>query len=349
MSAEVNQKIYISQQCGASVYRYADEEFIFKAGNRVHKSEEVAMKLVAKYTDVPLPEVSSDDSAYFETIGILAMSYVPGSQLDTVWDGLDENTKERICVDIWNIVAKIRTIPKPPELSHLFQCAADGTPTTFDPLLNDLRNSKTFPPPEILLEDAAMISRICQRFPDMSHVFDVATDGSLVFTPTPLTDDTAVRARIYQRYLYHCGRLHAEDLPALLPRSNLSVFTHSDMAPRNIMIDEDHRITGILDWEAAGWYPDYWEYVNIWKPSVDRDWQTWMDRTAPRKWDISGSLSAEWSTEVLSSKSIVSSIVDRLDLMTQGKRLGQRDTWSPEPDARTEDDRHSTGEEGGES
>lgn len=289
MSSALPQKIYISRQQGTEVYRYADDwGTVFKYGTRVRENEQVAMKLVAKYTDLPLPKVFPEDSAYFTSVGILAMSQISGSPLNASWDGLDEHTKERVCINIWNLIAKIRTIPKQPEFSHLFQCSADGTSTTFDPLLNDLRNSKISTPPDVLLEDATMKARICQRFPDMSHVFDVAADSSMVFTPTPLKDDTAVRARIYQRYLYHNGRLHAEDLPAMLPRSNLSVFTHGDIAPRNIMVDQTHRITGILDWERAGWYPDYWEYINIWKPSIDDDWQTWMDRTAPRKWDRSG-------------------------------------------------------------
>ncbi|KAL3473712.1 kinase-like domain-containing protein [Aspergillus californicus] len=36
------------------------------------------------------------------------------------------------------------------------------------------------------------------------------------------------------------------------------VFTHSDLAPRNILV-ENGQVTAILDWEDAGWYPEYWE------------------------------------------------------------------------------------------
>jgi aminoglycoside phosphotransferase (APT) family kinase protein len=43
----------------------------------------------------------------------------------------------------------------------------------------------------------------------------------------------------------------------MLPRSEHSVFTHADIAPRNVMVDEQKNITGILDWESAGWYPEY--------------------------------------------------------------------------------------------
>ncbi|KAG9233424.1 hypothetical protein BJ875DRAFT_464182 [Amylocarpus encephaloides] len=75
----------------------------------------------------------------------------------------------------------------------------------------------------------------------------------------------------------------------MLPRSDASVFTHGSVAPRNIMVGETNHITGILDWESAGWYPDYWEYANIMRPQyLCEDWQAWMDRTAPEKWDLTG-------------------------------------------------------------
>lgn len=38
------------------------------------------------------------------------------------------------------------------------------------------------------------------------------------------------------------------------------VFTHADLAPSNILVHEGH-VVGIVDWQDAGWYPEYWEYV----------------------------------------------------------------------------------------
>ena len=35
-------------------------------------------------------------------------------------------------------------------------------------------------------------------------------------------------------------------------------FTHGDLNLRNILV-EDGRVTGIVDWTFAGWYPGYWE------------------------------------------------------------------------------------------
>ena len=39
------------------------------------------------------------------------------------------------------------------------------------------------------------------------------------------------------------------------------VFTHADINLRNILVNKDGKITGIVDWECAGWYPEYWEYT----------------------------------------------------------------------------------------
>lgn len=46
-------------------------------------------------------------------------------------------------------------------------------------------------------------------------------------------------------------------------------FTHADLNSRNILVDEvvqqdgslGWRVTGIVDWEMAGYYPEYWEYT----------------------------------------------------------------------------------------
>jgi len=38
-----------------------------------------------------------------------------------------------------------------------------------------------------------------------------------------------------------------------------TVFNHGDLASRNIMI-HNGRLSGLLDWETAGWMPAYWDY-----------------------------------------------------------------------------------------
>lgn len=39
-------------------------------------------------------------------------------------------------------------------------------------------------------------------------------------------------------------------------------FTHGDLHFSNILVGGDGHISGIIDWEFAGWYPVYWEYTS---------------------------------------------------------------------------------------
>lgn len=39
------------------------------------------------------------------------------------------------------------------------------------------------------------------------------------------------------------------------------VFTHADLNPFNILVCGD-KVVGIIDWESAGWLPNYWEYTS---------------------------------------------------------------------------------------
>lgn len=41
------------------------------------------------------------------------------------------------------------------------------------------------------------------------------------------------------------------------------------------------RVKGIIDWEQAGWYPEYWEYCKmLYGVELDHEWRTddWPDK-----------------------------------------------------------------------
>ncbi|KAI0032374.1 hypothetical protein K488DRAFT_33700, partial [Vararia minispora EC-137] len=57
-------------------------------------------------------------------------------------------------------------------------------------------------------------------------------------------------------------------------------FTHGDLVPKNIMVDpsDGYRITGILDWENAGFYPSFWEYCRMHDPDfLSPQWSQILD------------------------------------------------------------------------
>ena len=81
------------------------------------------------------------------------------------------------------------------------------------------------------------------------------------------------------------------------------VMTHADLHPRNIMAEwvtvpgesggearKQCVITSILDWEMAGWYPAYWEFVKALCNASPRgplaDWPTYLPTDAIGTWPV---------------------------------------------------------------
>ncbi|KIJ26499.1 hypothetical protein M422DRAFT_192150 [Sphaerobolus stellatus SS14] len=50
-----------------------------------------------------------------------------------------------------------------------------------------------------------------------------------------------------------------------LPRNAPITLTHGDLLPCNIIV-QDSEITGIIDWETAGFYPGFWENCRMYYP-----------------------------------------------------------------------------------
>ncbi|KAA8627746.1 aminoglycoside phosphotransferase [Pyrenophora tritici-repentis] len=66
------------------------------------------------------------------------------------------------------------------------------------------------------------------------------------------------------------------------------VFTHGDFKHHNVMIMNGH-ITAFLDWESAGWYPDYWEFTTLLRfGRKDHWWNSgcgdWAVKDTQRNW-----------------------------------------------------------------
>ena len=50
-------------------------------------------------------------------------------------------------------------------------------------------------------------------------------------------------------------------LPGVVHRGGHEiVFTHGDLNLRNVMV-KDGKLSGVVDWATAGWYPEYWDYT----------------------------------------------------------------------------------------
>ena len=213
------------------------------------------MRLVKQHVPhLPIPSIYRVSYRFENGIpyyGELEMEFMPGRTLKSVWAEMDEVAKQRVCQDIWDLIATIRSrVPRPTDLAAGRYRTVDGSPSR-DPLLGDNN--------------------------------DIA--------PAEFTDDT-LRERIHTRYVAHNGLSYKDgkEVYGLLPRSGDSVFTHGDLAPRNIIVDENFQITAVLDWESSGWFPDYWEYAQMmkWCGPAEHEWQKRMTETRPKLWYITG-------------------------------------------------------------
>lgn len=75
------------------------------------------------------------------------------------------------------------------------------------------------------------------------------------------------------------------------------VFSHGDLSSLNILVHGED-ITGIIDWETAGWWPPYWEYTtarqvnprnSFWGEYIDKFLNPWpealkMEKVRQRWW-----------------------------------------------------------------
>ncbi|KAE8404344.1 kinase-like protein [Aspergillus pseudonomiae] len=79
--------------------------------------------------------------------------------------------------------------------------------------------------------------------------------------------------------------------PSTKSRSPAIVFTHGDLRSENIIVKFENNewiITGLIDWEYSGFYPEYYEAIrctNCMAPYEDNDWYLFIpDCVSPRRY-----------------------------------------------------------------
>lgn len=155
-----------------------------------------------------------------EKRSLLFMSHLPGRSLDKVWTTLSHEEKVSIQEQLDRVFIKVRSIKQDNRpLGTIDGQGVQDSRGAFDNFRSD----------EPILTAAA--------FEDW------------YFSCRPYVTDAYIRF-----------------LKTLLPASRLEkdcVFTHCDVRPANIMVcvneSGDWVVSGVLDWEEAGFYPAYWE------------------------------------------------------------------------------------------
>jgi hypothetical protein len=66
-------------------------------------------------------------------------------------------------------------------------------------------------------------------------------------------------------FLDFSGQKYVEKLFSCFSTEAKTHFAHGDLLPRNILV-EGSKISGMLDWETAGYYPEFWKYCRMHDP-----------------------------------------------------------------------------------
>ncbi|KAB8277029.1 kinase-like domain-containing protein [Aspergillus minisclerotigenes] len=95
--------------------------------------------------------------------------------------------------------------------------------------------------------------------------------------------------------LKDCTKVLSESVPQCHTRQYRTYFTHADLCPRNIIIRDD-KIAAIVDWQFAGWYPEYWEYTKAHYGLLNiPDWYSEFKNAVPRYDDELATERALWA------------------------------------------------------
>lgn len=181
-------------------------------------------------------------------ITLMFQTYKPSTTLTTVWPQMDSSQKASIKDQLGTIMSDLRSIPYT-EGSALGGVAGEGC--------KDIRRH---------LRKSEKPIRSLVEFEDF--VFSSRRTGGHVFVEL-----------LHQLYPHQLEEMKI-------------VFTHGDLRPDNITVDMDDCnqwvITGLLDWEYSGFYPEYCEAfksTNCLAPYEEDDWYLFLpDCISPKRY-----------------------------------------------------------------
>ena len=198
---------------------------VLKSGPCVRLAEALTVDFLAKNTNVPVPHILTAFEDPKTRIRYIMMSRIKGSPLNVAWHSMPQEVRDDVLAQLRVYMSKVRHLAPPhPERVGSF----DYTPLWDDRIFADSYGPFQSP------EEFHLAARAGRTEEDLKDGQWHASDEDL-------------RTLLLQ----HSGRNYSTHL------------THGDLSFRNIMVHEG-RISGIVDWEMAGWYPDYWEYTNTW-------------------------------------------------------------------------------------
>ena len=166
----------------------------------------------------------------------IVMERIHGQTLEDLWPVLDEQEKTAVMRRLKDYLAQLRRVESPGGYCSL------GRGPLLDPVFQTLSGDCAGP-----FNDETELNDALVRKMRLSDVLRDKAD------------------HFYARYLSEILRGHPPTL------------THGDLQLKNIMVRPGPELDIVLlDWEYAGWYPSYWEYVAMMTAAPYRGLCRWI-------------------------------------------------------------------------
>ncbi|KKZ60489.1 hypothetical protein EMCG_04853 [[Emmonsia] crescens] len=227
--------------------------------------------LADRASDLPIPRTHG--LIKLGNLRAMFMSYIPGTTLDKVWAGLSHEAKSSLQQQLNQIFCRVRSL-RQDDGSELGGVGGEG--------VKDYRILEVF---------AYKGVTTARRFDELQ--FSAKHRASPCYV------------KLLHSFL--------EDENKTLEGS---VFTHGDLKKTNIMVKQDsenadtYTVTGIIDWEDSGFYPEYYECTTLSNgQSIDHDddWYLYVpDCISPLRYPVRwlvdrlwGNLLWSWRTDIV--------------------------------------------------
>ena len=235
----------LATRCGQSIgwsIVCLSRSICVKCGPLIDLNEAVSMQVVRELTTVPVPKIYFAFSR--RGITYIVMEYIRGETLWSYWQGIEEETKENLRSQSKEIMAELREVQQP--VSGQVEAPNGGK-----------------------ICDNRYTERAERSFGPLATVQDfhlwLRRGISLPLKESP--DNAIERSADIEEMI------RLQDC-----RDYSAVVTHGDLSSSNIIVKND-RIVGIIDWESAAWYPDYWELTSAWNVNhTDEFWRPEIEK-----------------------------------------------------------------------
>lgn len=201
---------------------------------RTTVQEARALQFVNAHPSIPSPQFYK---IMLRTNGSLClfMEYIRAPELERIWTHLNASQRRIVLEQLKAILKTMRCLHNP--VGHLIQTCDESA------IIDDPFVIEPFKGTVAAFHDMQGVTYIREK---LRHKFSEAECSSI--------DACAERG---------------------LKNTYQVKFTHGDFAPRNILISpKTLNIVALVDWEHAGWWPEYWEYTRVY--FCNQGWEEWQ-------------------------------------------------------------------------